>query len=273
VHRAWNTFVPETQIIPFLTHKGLKIQVMRSLLLLLTTTIALASQAQEVTGVAKDAQGTPLNGATITLFKAKDTSVVKLSVTKEGQYSFSHISEGEYRVGASFVGYNSQLSTPFQVSAAGVKAPELLLTKAAADMKGIVVTAKKPIIEVKADKTILNVEGTINATGSTALELLRKSPGVTVDKDDNLSLSGKNGVQVYIDGRPSPLSGQDLANYLKSMNSAEIDAIELITNPSAKYEAAGNAGIINIRLKKNKSFGTNGSVNAGLNIGRYPKYN
>jgi iron complex outermembrane recepter protein len=246
---------------------------MRSLLLLLTMTIALASNAQEVTGLAKDAQGTPLNGATITLFKAKDTSVVKLSVTKEGSYSFTNISEGEYRVGASYVGYNSQLSTPFQVTGASVKAPELLLTKAAADMKGIVVTAKKPIIEVKADKTILNVEGTINATGSTALELLRKSPGVTVDKDDNLSLSGKNGVQVYIDGRPSPLSGQDLANYLKSMNSAEIDAIELITNPSAKYEAAGNAGIINIRLKKNKSFGTNGSVNAGLNIGHYPKYN
>jgi iron complex outermembrane recepter protein len=246
---------------------------MRSLLLLLTMTIALASNAQEVTGLAKDAQGTPLNGATITLFKAKDTSVVKLSVTKEGSYSFTNISEGEYRVGASYVGYNSQLSTPFQVTGPSVKAPELLLTKAAADMKGIVVTAKKPIIEVKADKTILNVEGTINATGSTALELLRKSPGVTVDKDDNLSLSGKNGVQVYIDGRPSPLSGQDLANYLKSMNSAEIDAIELITNPSAKYEAAGNAGIINIRLKKNKSFGTNGSVNAGLNIGHYPKYN
>ncbi|HJW15800.1 MAG TPA: carboxypeptidase-like regulatory domain-containing protein, partial [Flavisolibacter sp.] len=199
---------------------------MRSLLLLLTMTIALASNAQEVSGLAKDAQGTPLNGATITLFNAKDTSVVKLSITKEGNYSFTDIKEGEYRVGASFVGYNSQLSTPFSVAATGAQAPELLLTKAAADMKGIVVTAKKPIIEVKADKTILNVEGTINATGSTALELLRKSPGVTVDKDDNLSLSGKNGVQVYIDGRPSPLSGQDLANYLKSMNSAEIDAIE-----------------------------------------------
>src|SRR6476659_1536842 len=155
---------------------------MRSLFLLLTMTIALASNAQEVSGLAKDAQGTPLNGATITLFKAKDTSVVKLSVTKEGNYSFT-------------------------------------------DIKEIVVTAKKPTIEVKADKTILNVEGTINATGSTALELLRKSPGVTVDKDDNLSLSGKNGVQVYIEGLPRPLSGQDLANYLKSMNSAEIDAI------------------------------------------------
>jgi hypothetical protein len=120
---------------------------------------------------------------------------------------------------------------------------------------------------------IVNVEGTINAVGNDALELLRKSPGVLIDKDDNLSLAGKNGVQVYIDGKPSPLSGADLAAYLKSLQSSQIEAIELITNPSAKYEAAGNAGIINIKLKKNKAFGTNGTVNAGYNIGTYAKYN
>ena len=147
--------------------------------------------------------------------------------------------------------------------------PDLSLEKAAGDMKGVVVTARKPMVEVKADKTILNVEGTINATGSDALDLLRKSPGVTVDKDENLSLSGKNGVQVYLDGRPTPLSGSDLAGYLKSVQSSQIEAIELITNPSAKYEAAGNAGIINIRLKKNKSFGTNGTATAGYNVGVY----
>lgn len=126
-------------------------------------------------------------------------------------------------------------------------------------------------MEVRADKTILNVEGTINAVGNDAMELLRKSPGIMIDKDDNISLAGKNGVQVYIDGKPSPLSGTDLANFLKSMQSSQIEAIEIITNPSAKYEAAGNAGIINIRLKKNKSFGTNGSVNAGITQENMPK--
>ncbi|MEI9809981.1 MAG: hypothetical protein WDO16_20105 [Bacteroidota bacterium] len=100
---------------------------------------------------------------------------------------------------------------------------------------------------------------------------MRKAPGVTIDKDDNISLAGKNGVQIFIDGKPSPLSGADLAAYLKSLQSAQIEAIELITNPSAKYEAAGNAGIINIKLKKNKAFGTNGSVNAGYNIGTFPQ--
>ena len=140
-------------------------------------------------------------------------------------------------------------------------------------MQNVSVTAKKPMVEVKADKTILNVEGTINATGNDALELLRKSPGVTLDKDDNISMAGKNGVQVYIDGKPSPLSGADLTAFLKSLQSAQIESIELITNPSAKYDAAGNAGIINIKLKKNKAFGTNGSVYAGYNIGVYGKYN
>jgi outer membrane receptor protein involved in Fe transport len=106
------------------------------------------------------------------------------------------------------------------------------------------------MVEVKADKTILNVEGTINATGSNALELLRKSPGVSLDKDENISLAGKNGVQIYIDGRVTPLSGTDLAIYLKTLQSSQIESIELITNPSAKYDAAGNAGIINIRLKR-----------------------
>lgn len=109
----------------------------------------------------------------------------------------------------------------------------------------------------------MNVEGTINSTGSDALELLRKSPGVSVDKDEKLSVNGKNGVQVYIDNKPTPLNGEDLSNYLKSIPSTQIEAIEIIHNPGAMYEAAGSAGIINIRLKKNKTMGFNGSVNAG----------
>ena len=121
------------------------------------------------------------------------------------------------------------------------------------------------MVEVKADKTILNVEGTINAVGYDALELLRRSPGVMIDKDDNVSLAGKNGVQVFIDGKPSPLSGSDLANFLKSLQSAQIEAIEIITNPSARYDAEGTSGMINIVLKKNTTQGVNGSVSASYN--------
>ena len=99
------------------------------------------------------------------------------------------------------------------------------------------------------------------------------APGVLLDKDDNISLAGKNGVKIYVEGKPTPLSGTDLTAYLKSIQSSEIESIEIITNPSAKYDAAGNAGIINIRLKKSKSFGTNGSVNLGYGIAITPKYN
>jgi hypothetical protein len=237
------------------------------------TAITFFSQAQQIRGIAKDEAGSPLSGTTISLYKGTDSSVVKLAVSKEnGAYSFSGIKEGNYRVSASHVGYKTTFSAAFIVSASDVIAPELKLNKMEAGLSNVTVTSKKPIVEVKADKTILNVEGTINAVGSNALELLRKSPGVSLDKDENISLAGKNGVQVYIDGRVTPLSGTDLALYLKSLQSSQIESIELITNPSAKYDAAGNAGIINIRLKKNKALGTNGSVNAGLNIGTYAKY-
>jgi len=247
---------------------------MRLLLLLLLIAVALFSKAQQINGLAKDESGAPLNGATVSLLKATDSSTIKLAVAKaNGSYSFSAIKEGNYRVLVTYVGYKPAFSPKFSFSSVDVTVPELKLFKITSNLNNLTVTARKPMVEVKADKTILNVEGTINATGSNALELLRKSPGVLLDKDENISLAGKNSVQVYIDGKSTPLSGQDLANYLKSLQSSQIEAIELITNPSAKYDAAGNAGIINIRLLKNKSLGTNGSVNAGWNIGTTAKYN
>ncbi len=231
--------------------------------------------AQNVSGVVKDIDGKNIANASISLHAAKDSAVIKLAVTdKEGKFKFPSVKAGKYLVSASYVGYAAKYSGTFDVAGSGdVDVPAFSLSKASSDLQGVTVVARKPMIEVKADKTILNVENTINAVGNDAMELLRKSPGVTVDKDDNISLSGKNGVQVYIDGKPSPLSGSDLSNFLKSLQSSQVEAIEIITNPSAKYEAAGNAGIINIRLKKNKAYGTNGSVNLGYNQGVYPKYN
>ncbi|HEX7845333.1 MAG TPA: TonB-dependent receptor [Chitinophagaceae bacterium] len=243
------------------------------LFLAISTLFASAVFAQKVTGVVKDQQGKGLDKSTVSLLRAKDSSVVKLSVTADdGRFSMT-ADPGQYLVSVSRVSHNPFYSSRFEVSGSDVNLPDLVLTKASAELQGVTVTSQKPIIEVKADKTILNVEGTINAIGNDALELLRRAPGVMIDKDDNISLAGKNGVAVYIDGKPSPLAGADLANFLKSTQSAQIESIEIITNPSAKYEAAGNAGIINIRLKKNKAFGTNGSASAGYNVGTYSKYN
>jgi len=230
---------------------------------------------QQINGSIKDDQGKGINNATVSLLVAKDSSVSKLALTKtDGQFSFSDAKSGKYLITTSHVGYKPIYSAVIDFDGvSSVTVAALQLEKISKEIAGVTVTSKKPMVEVKADRTILNVENTINGAVSDALELLRKSPGVTVDKDDNISLSGKNGVQVFIDGKPSPLSGADLANYLKSMQSTQIESIELITNPSAKYEAAGNAGIINIRLKKNKAYGFNGSVNAGWAIATFPKYN
>jgi hypothetical protein len=243
--------------------------------LLLFSMLSMALSAQTIKGYIKDSDDKPLANATVSLLRIKDSSVAKLAVSdKEGKFSMSGIREGKYLLMASYVGHSNGFSAPFDITgAAEINAPAIALTKKGSDLNGVTVTARKQLVEVRADKTVFNVEGTINAVGQDALELLRKAPGVQIDKDDNISLSGKNGVQVFIDGKPSPLAGKDLSEYLKTLQSAQIESIEIITNPSAKYEAAGNAGIINIRLKRNKTLGTNGSVNAGYSIGIHAKYN
>ena len=240
-----------------------------------TTITVFAQNASTVSGQINDNNGKPLAAATIMLQKAKDSALVKTAVTNAtGSYEISPVKPGSYFVSATSAGMKKTTSAVFEVKEnENAVAPLLAAQPATKDLTAVTVTSAKPMVEVKADKTILNVEGTINAVGNDGLELLRKSPGVMVDKDDNLSLSGKNGVRVYIDGKPSPLAGSDLASYLKSLQSSQIEAIEIITNPSAKYEAAGNAGIINIKLKKNLTIGTNGSVNAGYSVGIYARYN
>jgi iron complex outermembrane recepter protein len=230
--------------------------------------------AQGISGRISDESGKGLDNATISLLKVQDSSVVKFAVSnKEGNYEIKGVDAGKYLVRVSHITHVSTFSEYFEYNGDEKKLTEISLTKAPKQLQEVVITSKKPMVEVKADKTILNVEGTINAVGQDALELLRKSPGVLVDRDDNISLSGKNGVQIYIDGRPSPLSARDLSAFLKTLQSSEIEAIEIIVNPSAKYDAAGNAGIINIRLKKDKTIGTNGSVNSGYSVGIFSKYN
>lgn len=235
---------------------------------------SLKTQAQKISGTVKDEAGKPTSAATVTLLRSKDSSAIKYAITtNEGNYVFANVKDGQYLISVSHTGYSPLRTGVIELSGGEVTIPAVTLKKNASSLATVSVIAVRPIVEVRADKTILNVEGTINAVGNDVLELLRKSPGVMVDKDDNLTLAGKNGIQIFIDGKPSPLSGTDLTAYLKSIQSSQIESIELITNPSAKYEAAGNAGIINIKFKKNKNLGTNGSVNAGYNIGTYAKYN
>lgn len=218
--------------------------------------------AQSISGFVKDNKEEKLEFLTVLLLNAKDSSLVKGAITDaQGKYELKSIAIGRYFISVSGIGFAKNISQTFDYKLDDYVVAPIVLKNADTDLKTVTVTATKPMIEVQADKLIVNVEGSINSTGLNALELLQKSPGVQVDTDDNVVIEGKQGVRIYIDGKPSPLSGRDLASVLKSMQSSDIEAIEIITNPSAKYDAAGNVGIINIRLKKNKKFGTNGNVN------------
>lgn len=243
------------------------------ILLFLLMPVLLNAQTT-ISGLVTDQNNQPVEYATVALFSQTDSTLVKGELTNtKGEFTIAQVLKGQYFAKISYVGYPDFKTALIEVDTKPIELGTLQFEEASLDLKEVEVVAARPLIEVKADKTVFNVDGSINATGNTALELLRKSPGVVVDNDDNIILAGKSGVLVYIDDRPSYMSSEDLAIMLNNMQSSEIDAIEIITEPGARYEAEGNAGIINIKMKKDKSLGTNGSLNAGYGYGKNHRYN
>ncbi len=239
--------------------------------------LSLAGFAQKssiLTGQVRDEVQRPLPGATVSLYKAKDTSLVKAAITdKAGAYIFETVKEGAYLIGVTGVGYKKIISGLVEVKDGGdAVVPSFNLQPEARGLKEVIVTGRKPMFEQKPDKLVVNVDASPTNAGANALEILEKSPGITVDKDGNISLKGKIGVQVFIDGKPAYLSGVDLANFLRNLQGSQLDQIEIMTNPPAKYDAAGNSGIINIKTKRTLQFGYNGSVTTGYTQGRYQRY-
>lgn len=246
---------------------------MAVLLCLLCFSFALNAHESVLSGVVFDSQDAPLAYATVALLSAGDSTLIKGTYSDEsGKYIFNQLPAGEYLIKYAFIGLEDQWSEKIVLTEKEtLNLPPMTLKEAGNELKTVTITYKKPLIEVKADKTVFNVESSAILTNTNALDLLRKAPGVVVDKDDNITLKGKSGIQVFIDNKPTQLDATDLAVLLKSMQSGDIEAIELISNPSAKYDAAGSGGIINIRLKKNKAFGTNANVNLGISYGITPK--
>ncbi len=230
----------------------------------------------KIKGTVIDGNAKTIESSTITLLQSKDSSVVKMSFAdKNGHFEFENIPEGKYMVSISAVGHQKGYSDIFEITPAknSMDLKTIELVQQSKNLSGVTIISRKPLIEQKIDRTIVNVDAAVSNVGATALEVLEKSPGITVDKDGNISLKGKQGVQIYIDGRPSYLSGQDLVNLLKNMSASQLDQIEIMTNPPAKYDAAGNSGIINIKTKKNKQVGFNGNATAGYSQGKYWRTN
>ena len=217
--------------------------------------------------------------ANVILLKAKDSTLVKGALSDQnGSFEFEKTPSGEYLVSISQMGYKKFYTPKFSLDSdnPNVKLSNLILSEDSKQLAEVQVVAKKPFIEQQLDKTVINVENSIVSAGSTALEVLEKAPGITVDKDGNISLKGKQNVMVMMDGKPTYMSAGDLANLLRNMQSSSLDRIEIMTNPPAKYDAAGNAGVINIKTKKNQNMGLNGSATVGMGYGFFrslPKEN
>jgi len=246
------------------------------IILVLSNTVYAQSFGKLISGVVRDASNEVLPGSTVRLLKAMDSTMVAGEVTDgNGKFQFVNLENNTYLLTISSLGQMDFVSAPFTISDARniIVLPVIfLLPSKNVELKEITVKAKKPLIEQDIDKTIVNVESMISSAASNTMEVLEKTPGISVNSNGEISLNGRSGVMVLIDGRSTYMSGQDLAAYLKSLPGGLLDKIELIDNPSSKYDAAGNA-VINIRLKKTRVVGLTGSVSMGLTQGKYTRSN
>jgi len=211
-------------------------------------------------------------GATVTLLRPNNQIIKTTFTDAKGQFEFENLKEDTCQVSVSFVGYATYQSDPFILKNT-TSLPPIKLVSLATDLQEVKITDKKPFVEQKIDRTVLNVDALIGNAGTNALEVSEKAPGITLDQNEGLRLKGNAGVMVFVDDKPTYLAATDLAGYLKSLPAGSIETTEIMTNPPAKYDAAGNAGIINIKLKKNIAKGFNGGVNLSYGQGRYARTN
>ncbi len=232
------------------------------------------AQSSKITGVVSGSEKEPIQFASVVLLAASDSVMAKASTTDEiGRYTINGLDPGRYILTISYVGYRTYMSDAMDLSTGETIMEPIILSEGGVDLDAVTVRADRPLIEVLADKTVFNVENAGVTAGLSGFELMRRAPGVIVDNNDNVILEGKSGAEIWIDGKPSILSGEELTQYLRSIQASDIESIEIITQPSSKYDAEGTAGIINIKLKRDKRYGTNGNVATGLAYGEYWKNN
>ncbi|KMQ60802.1 hypothetical protein ACM40_13820 [Chryseobacterium sp. BLS98] len=246
----------------------------RLFLLLLTWTLALLSslfsaQSTQNFSLSGNISGGKTEQMEINLFDSGNALIKTEIAEQNGKFIFNDLKEGSYRLKISRNGAEVYQSENIQITENKTLSPIDLSVKT---IEGVTITKTRPYIERQDGKMILNVENSIASTGNSAFEVLEKAPGVNVDNNDNISLRGKGNLLVQIDGKNTPMTGSDLAAYLRGIPSSTLEKIEFITNPSSKYDAAGTS-IINIKLKKDQRKGTNGSISTALGTGKFIKNN
>lgn len=231
-----------------------------------------AQSLGRISGLVQEDGHSPVINASVSLLKVKDSSLVKINISDStGGFMFDGLKDDSYFILISYMGYGNFRSAPLVISQeiSSVQLPAILLKKTAIkELKEVNVVSKKPMVEHQLDRTVVNVDALIANAGTTALDVLEKSPGIIVDQDGKISLKGKAGVTILIDNKPTYLTGADLENFLRSLPSSQLDKIEIMTNPPARYDASGNGGAINIKMKKSVVRGFNGSLNFSLTQGQ-----
>lgn len=228
----------------------------------------------QITGYILNPNNEPAPYSTVVLLN-QDSVQMKGTLTRlDGLFILENLKPGNYLVMVRNVEFETYISAPVSIlNNENIPLGNITLKTKITGLDEVVVTGTKALVEVHADKMVFNVASSVNAAGNNALELIGKAPGIVVDLDKNIVLQGKSGVQIYINGRPSRISGIDLSNMLEGMRSENIESLEIISNPSAKFDAEGTGGIINIVTKKNIKAGFNGNAVAGYSKGTYPRAN
>lgn len=226
----------------------------------------------QIRGSVLDGNKAPVVNATIFLLNAIDSSDMAKTITNEqGRYSFERPVIGDYIIKASAVGFEAAYTRAVSIVSSDdiIDARPIIMQSTSEQLQAVVVRAKKPLIEQKIDRTIIHVKSSITSAGITALDVLERSPGVVVNRQNGLiSMAGKEGVVVMINGKASYMPAAAVVQMLAGMTASNIDKVELITTPPANYDAEGNAGFINIVTTNNPDMGMNGSVSGSLGYGK-----
>ncbi|MFN8310948.1 MAG: TonB-dependent receptor [Chitinophagales bacterium] len=223
----------------------------------------MAQQIFKVQGKVIDSvSGNPLEFVSVSLF-SNNQWIAGATTIASGEFDFEKVTAGSYSLRVNLLGYEP-LQQPVNVQ--GDTTLQISLRTVAKQLKEVSVAATKPVITRNSEKTVLNVAQSPTYQTGTAEDVLMNMPGVSLDQKGNVSMVGKQGVKIYVDGKPSVMAQTNLQAFLKSLPANAIESIELITNPSARYEANGNAGIINIKLKKGKADGLNGTASLAYGL-------
>ncbi|WP_242917917.1 outer membrane beta-barrel family protein [Pontibacter liquoris] len=242
-----------------------------ALLLVCCSTLVQAQSDVMLRGKAIAESGEPVGFANVAVLDAATGNVVTGAIADlEGRFQIKTPAVGKYKLKLNGLGYLETLTPVFEVTGVAFSKDfgPLQLKADVKTLREVQIQTLRPTVTTAPDKMVVSVENTAMAEGSTAYDVLTKSPGVWVDKDGNIQLNGKGGVQVMLNGRRSYLSGKELQNLLQSMSAENLKDLEIITNPSARFDAEGASGIININLKKAQTSGLNGSVYGGYQYNR-----